>query len=189
MFVYQDQEISMRLLEPRDARSLYLLIQRSREHLREWMLWVDSTQTEEDSMAFIQGAMQQAMQNNGFQAGIWSHGELVGIIGTHQIHWINRTVSIGYWLGEGYQGKGIMTKACQAVIRYLFEECGLHRIEIRAAVDNQKSRRIAERLSFSLEGILRQCEWLGNRFTDHCVYALLQPEYMKQKTYSMNQPT
>ncbi|WOP21260.1 hypothetical protein R0I01_14985 [Bacillus pumilus] len=70
MFVYQDQEISMRLLEPRDARSLYLLIQRSREHLREWMLWVDSNaQTEEDSMAFIQGAMQQAMQNNGFQAG------------------------------------------------------------------------------------------------------------------------
>ena len=87
-----------------------------------------------------------------------SHGELVGIIGTHQIHWINRTVSIGYWLGEGYQGKGIMTKACKAVIQYLFEECGLHRIEIRAAVDNQKSRRIAERLSFSLEGILRQCE-------------------------------
>ncbi len=115
--------------------------------------WIQR-QTEEDSMAFIQGAMQQAMQNNGFQAGIWSHGELVGIIGTHQIHWINRTVSIGYWLGEGYQGKGIMTKACQAVIRYLFEECGLHRIEIRAAVDNQKSRRIPERLSFSLEGIL-----------------------------------
>lgn len=80
MFFYQDQEIAMRLLEPRDARSLYLLIQRSRKHLREWMLWVDSTKTEEDSMAFIQGAMQQAMQNNGFQAGIWSHGELVGII-------------------------------------------------------------------------------------------------------------
>ena len=145
----------MRLLEPRDARSLYLLIQRSESiYVNGCFGWIQR-KTEEDSMAFIQGAMQQAMQNNGFQAGIWSHGELVGIIGTHQIHWIDRTVSIGYWLGEGYQGKGIMTKACKAVIHYLFEDCGLHRIEIRAAVDNLKSRRIPERLSFSLEGILK----------------------------------
>ncbi|MFS0656936.1 GNAT family N-acetyltransferase [Bacillus sp. 179-C3.3 HS] len=188
MFFYQDQDVTLRLLEPRDAKSLFLLIQQSRQHLREWMLWVDSTQTEEDSMAFIQGAMQQALQNNGFQAGIWFRGELVGVIGTHQIQWVNRTVSIGYWLGEGYQGRGIMTKACKALVHYLFAECGLHRIEIRAAVDNNKSRRIAERLSFSLEGILRQCEWLGDRFADHCVYALLQPEYMKHQALHMNHP-
>ncbi|MGE6632083.1 GNAT family N-acetyltransferase [Bacillus sp. NPDC077027] len=189
MFFYQDQNMSMRLLEPRDAKSLFVLIQRSRQYLREWMLWVDTTQTEEDSLAFIHSAMQQALQNNGFQAGIWSHGELVGIIGTHQIHWVNRTVSIGYWLGEGHQGKGLMTKACKAIIQYLFEECGLHRVEIRASVHNKKSRRIAERLSFSLEGILRECEWLGDHFTDHCVYSLLQPEYAEQKERYLIQPT
>lgn len=170
-------DLYLKLLEPKDARAVYMLIQQSKNHLRKWLFWVDGTKKLEDSEAFIEESMKQQAANNGFQAGIWYKGEIAGIIGLHYINWINRTTSIGYWLGEPFQGKGIMTDACRALIDKLFNEYELNRIEIRAAVKNVKSQAVPERLGFTKEGCLRQCEWLHDHFADHFVYGLLREEY------------
>ena len=50
-------------------------------------------------------------------------------------------------------------------------------MEIRCALDNAPSRAIPERLSFRLEGQLRQAEWIYDRFVDHAIYGLLAEEY------------
>ncbi|MED2978954.1 GNAT family protein [Bacillus swezeyi] len=172
-----DDDLYLKKLEPIDAPSVYMQIQQSKDDLRNWLYWVDGTKKLEDTEAFIEDCMKQAAANNGFQAGIWQQNQFAGIIGLHYINWINRTTSLGYWLGKSFQGNGMMTKACQGLIDMLFNECELNRIEIRAATKNFKSQAIPERLGFTKEGCLRQCEWLHDHYADHFVYGLLKEEY------------
>ncbi|RWZ54684.1 N-acetyltransferase [Halobacillus fulvus] len=168
-----DEHTELRLLEVRHAEALFQLTDSSRESLREWLPWVDFTKTAEDSKGFIEGTMKKFGNNDGFEAGIWYKGELAGVVGLHAINWSNRSTTIGYWLGERFTGHGLMTKACQAVIDYCFEELDLKRIEIRAATGNGKSFAIPERLGFQKEGVVRCAERLNGAYVDHYVYGLI----------------
>jgi ribosomal-protein-serine acetyltransferase len=109
--------------------------------------------------------------------GIWWEGRLAGIIGAGRIDWENRSTNIGYWLGEAYQGKGLVTGACRALLDYLFSELKLQRIEIRGATDNPKSCAIPRRLGFSKEGVLRQAQAFDDRYLDIEVHGLLAEDW------------
>lgn len=178
MFYFKlNDDSELRLLEPGHAENLFFLTDNSRIHLREWLPWVDFTKEVSDSRQFIESTLKQFGDNNGFQAGIWLKGELAGVIGLHGINWSNKSTSIGYWLGEGFQGKGLMTTACRAVIGYCFNELGLKRIEIRAATENHKSQAIPERLGFQKEGCTRASEFLYDRYVDHYVFGLIKENF------------
>ncbi|MCY0877368.1 MAG: GNAT family protein [Firmicutes bacterium] len=178
MFIYPVNEtIQLQLLTLKDADAVFQLTDHSRQYLREWLPWVDSTKSVEDTRRFIQFSLNQFAANNGFQAGVRYQGELVGCLGLHGIDWTHRLTSLGYWLGEPYQGRGIMTAAVRAAVTIAFQEYQLNRVEIRAAVGNRKSRAIAERLGFLAEGCVRQAEWLGDRYVDHIVYGMLREEW------------
>ncbi len=81
----------------------------------------------------------QFADGNGFQCGIWYEGTLVGVIGLHEINHMHRKTSLGYYLDKQFEGHGIMTQAVEALIKYCFEELDLNRIEISAAVNNEKA--------------------------------------------------
>ena len=74
------------------------------------------------------------------------------------------------------QGKGIVTKAVKRVMKIGFEDLSLNRLEIKAAVQNIRSRAIPERLGFRLEGILRQAEVVQDAFYDQALYSFLKDE-------------
>ena len=180
MFAYQvDEHIQLRQLEPRFAEDLFQLIDRNRTYLREWLPWVDGTLSPKDTSHFIQLTLNQIAANNGFQTGIFYQGVIAGCIGLHRIDWGNQKTSIGYWLAAEFQGRGIMTKACKAMIDHIFNELELNRVEIRAAVKNRKSRAIPERLGFTQEGTIRRAEWLYDHYVDHVVYGLLKEEWVE----------
>ncbi len=166
-------DAELRLLEMRHAEELFTLIDQNRFHLRQWLGWVDGNQSIADSHNFIRGTLQQFANNNGFQAGIWFQGALAGIIGYNYIDWHNSKAELGYWLGAPFQGHGLVTRACQALIDYSFDDLHLNRIEILCAAGNLRSRAVPERLGFTQEGILRQAEWLYDHFVDLVVYAML----------------
>lgn len=182
MFYYElNKDIELRLLQNKDAEELFQLMDSCREHLREWLPWVDASKSLEDIKAFIQSTMNQFASNNGFQAGIWYKGEIAGVIGFHGINWSNKSTSIGYWLGEKYVGKGIMSKACRVFVDYAFTDLNLNRVEIRCADKNHKSRAIPERLGFTNEGMIREDEWLYDHYVNHIVYGILAKEWNKLK--------
>jgi ribosomal-protein-serine acetyltransferase len=167
----------LRLVEEADAEKLFDLIDRNRQHLRRWLPWLDGNMSIDDTRTFIRHSQEQYSSKKGFQSTIWSENEIAGIIGYHPIDWQNRSVMIGYWLGEQFQGKGIMTAACRALVNHAFHEFKLHRVEIKCATGNTKSCAIPERLLFTKEGIIKDGEWLYDHFVDLVLYRMLDHEW------------
>ena len=167
----------LRLLEHHHAKELFSLIDNNRAYLRQWLPEWDVQKSLEDCKGVIKSSLEQLAANRGFTLGIWWEGRLAGMIGVGHIDWENRSTMIGYWLGEEYQGKGLVTGACHAVIDYLFSELKLWRVEIRCATTNPKSCNIPKRLGFSKEGLLRQAQAFDGRYLDIEVYGLLAEEW------------
>lgn len=174
-----DAEVELRLLEIHHAEELFALIEENRVYLREWMPWVDANGKIEDTQKFIQMSRQQYADNSGLQVGIWYLGKIAGVLGFARRDPVNRGAEIGYWVSAAYQGRGLVTRACRAVIDYAFAELDLHRLEIRCDPQNVKSRAIPERLGFQQEGMLRQVAWLHDHFVDLIVYSMLADEWHK----------
>ena len=177
-----DEEIALRLLEPRHDAALFALVDANRKYLRRWMAWLDSTKSVADIAEFTRKTRQQFADNQGFVAGIWYRGALCGVVGHNHISWSNRACTLGYWLSEDLQGRGIMTQSCRAIVDYSFDELELNRVEIRAATKNAHSRAIPERLGFRREGTIREIEWLYNDFVDHEIYGVLKSEWKANAT-------
>ena len=169
-------QIELRLIELSHVEELFRLIDTNRQHLREWLPWVDANASAAATAAFVSSSLRKADENQGFSAGIWFEGHLCGMVAHHRIDWTDRCTSLGYWLDASHAGKGIMTRSCRAVIAHAFTTLGLHRVVIRCATENHRSRAIPERLGFTLEGIERRSQWLYDHFVDLAVYALLETD-------------
>lgn len=165
----------MGLLEESDAQELQAVVEANRDHLARWMPWAGS-QTLADTLAFIRRAREQLANNEGFQAAVLEEGHIIGVAGFHAVSWEHRRTSIGYWLAEPAQGRGIMTEAVRALVDHALDTWQLHRVEIRAGVENVRSRAIPERLGFTQEGVTRGGERIGDRYIDQAIYAMLAEE-------------
>jgi ribosomal-protein-serine acetyltransferase len=154
------EDLYLQLLEERHAAEVFSLVDRDRTHLRQWLPWVDATETVDDTLSFIRSSLEQFSSNKGFAAGIWSEQRFCGVIGTHKIDTLNRKVEIGYWLGQSFQGRGIITDACRAVVAHLLTGIGLNRVTIQCARENEKSCAVAQRLGFTDEGLAREAQYL-----------------------------
>lgn len=83
---------------------------------------------------------------------------------------------MGYALAESAQGKGYMTEACRAGIRYMFEEVGLHRIMANYMPHNGRSAAVLRRLGFTMEGMAKDYLFLAGRWQDHVLTSLINPQ-------------
>jgi len=180
LFFYEvDGEIQLKLIMPnKDSEEIYQFVDRSRNYLREWLGWVDETQSVDDIRNYEEICLKKFANNEGLSTAIIYKGQFVGKIGINIINWTLKKAEIGYYLDEEFQGSGIMTRAAKGILDIAFNEYKLEKVEILAAVDNHKSRHIPERLGFKLEGINRQAEWLYDHYVDHAVYGLLAREWL-----------
>ncbi|MBP3041791.1 GNAT family N-acetyltransferase [Bacillaceae bacterium Marseille-Q3522] len=180
MFVYKiDNNVSLKLIEIKDAETLFKLTDHSRDVLRKWLPWLDTTTKLDDTKTFIGTSLNDFAANKSLHTVILFHNEMVGTASFNHFDWANKSTSIGYWLDKSYHGKGIMTKVVSGLIDYAFNELKLNRVEIRAASQNKKSRAIPERLGLVKEGCIRQAEWLYDHFVDHIVYGMLAEDWKK----------
>lgn len=182
MFSFKvDDELSLELIQQHQKEELFRLIDRNREHLRKWLLWVDKRKSAEDLEPIIPFWIRNYADNNGFDAGLRYKGELVGMVGLHYIDLKNKTTSIGYFLSEEAQGKGIVTRTISALLDYLFDELKLNRVLIQCAANNEKSKAVPERLGFVNEGITREGQWLYDHYEDLMNYSLLSNDWVRKQ--------
>ena len=179
MFRIQIEEnLHLELLQMIHSQELFALVDQNREHLRQWLPWLDDSKSEEDTKGFIKRTMQQFADDLGCQVGIFFEGKMVGVCGFHPLDKKDRRGELGYWLSQEFEGRGFMTKTCARLIQIGFEQLDLNKISIRCATENCKSASIPERLGFVKEGTFRESEWLYDRFLDHYSYSQLRSEYL-----------
>jgi len=167
---------SLRRLTLEDAEAVFQVVDVNRERLAEWMPWIDGTQGVEDQRAWIARVTADPDEREG--VGIFVDGRYVGGAGL-SVGPFRFAGEIGYWIDAAHEGRGLVTRAVRALVDLGFGELGLHRIAIRAGVDNARSRAIPERLGFTREGVLRGDGKgsAGYGFHDLVVYGLLEDEW------------
>ena|SRR5579863_3298219 len=177
-----DDGIELRGVSVADGPELYAAIDRNRVRLRKWLPWAGLAFEQTDLFAFLQQREIDNAARVSLTTHIRLHGELCGAIGLHVIDQRHRNTSIGYWLDGEYEGRGIMTRACRAIVTEGFRQYGLHRIEIRCATGNSRSLAIPRRLGFVEEGILREAEWVFDQWFDLRVFSMLEQDWKLQSS-------
>jgi RimJ/RimL family protein N-acetyltransferase len=184
-----NNELHLREIEVSDAPAIFHIINTQREYLGKWLPFVAATESWEDTYAFIQSVKDQKVPVVQIVFSIYRDKNLVGLISVLNIDQGNRKAEIGYWISQNEQHQGIVTKSVLAVINYCFTDLMLNRVQIRCGTENLSSRKIPERLGFTLEGVERDSELMSDgHFVDHAVYSLLWIEWMECKYRLLNSP-
>jgi ribosomal-protein-alanine N-acetyltransferase len=89
---------------------------------------------------------------------------------------VAQAATIGYWMGAPHAGKGHMTRAVAAVVRFAFATLRLHRIEAACIPDNAPSMALLQRNGFRREGFARAYLKINDAWRDHVLFALLEGE-------------
>jgi ribosomal-protein-serine acetyltransferase len=171
-----NEEIQLHLLEERHTEEYFALIERNRGFLQEW-IYVEAYEGSVELLrAYVKQHLLHFVEGSGYHLGIWYQDALIGLL-DYRLNERNRSVELGYWLDAAMQGKGFVTQACRTMVRHAFEVHQAHKVVISCAIDNPRSRAVAERLGFVQEGILRQVVRLRDRYVDGVFYGLLVDEW------------
>ncbi|SCY38013.1 GNAT family N-acetyltransferase [Desulfoluna spongiiphila] len=177
MFYRQiDRHLQLRLSVPQFADELFQLTETNRDYLKTWLPWLDSIQKPEDTRRFLDLQLHRFSKGLALHETIFYEGRIAGVLGYNLLDHTNGIGQIGYWMGEEFTGKGIMTRAVKDLILLGFHYWDIQKVEIRCGVANSKSRAIPERLGFTNEGTLRRAEKFYDHYRDLVVYGLLQDE-------------
>lgn len=163
-----------------DALPVWEAVLESRTHLAPWLPWVHQYRSPDDAHSFVIRAQARWLLREDLTVGIFDRnsGRYLGGSGLHRIDWALRTFEIGYWLRRTAQGHGFVSETVQLLTRLAFDRLQAHRVEIRVDTRNVRSRRVAERLGFVLEGTLRRCApGEGGQPADRHIFALIREDY------------
>jgi len=126
---------------------------------------------EEDARAYISRAREQTPETS---FAIAVDGAAVGGIGLMVGSDVERlSAELGYWLGEPYWGRGIVTECVRAVSAHALRELSLRRVFALPFAGNGASCRVLEKAGFTLEARLRSSAIKEGRMTDQFLYALI----------------
>ncbi|ULQ56706.1 GNAT family N-acetyltransferase [Flavihumibacter rivuli] len=125
---------------------------------------------EENAVAFINHVMNE---NPVCIFAIDINGEAVGGIGLHpQADIMRKNAELGYWLGEPFWGKGIVTRAVVQMVEYGFQNLPIDRIFARPFGVNKASQKVLEKAGFVLEGKFERTFYKNGIYHDELVYAI-----------------
>jgi RimJ/RimL family protein N-acetyltransferase len=143
-----------------------------------WAAHRDPAETAE----FIAAMVEAREAETGFVWAIVHEGALVGLIGLEGIvrvsqAWRFDRAELGYWVGPPFQNRGLVTEAGREVLRFGFDDLGLHKIIVGCVAENGASRRVIEKLGFRLLGEQRDHFFRFDRWWNHLVYELLVDDW------------
>ena len=143
----------------------------------EFMAWAPHTSIG-DTRTYLDSASKVSPKKDiGFVIELKATGRVIGGCGYHHFDEKNRKLEAGYVLHRHYWGQGYVTEALRALIRYAFDEMGVHRLEAWCDVRNARSIRVMEKCGMTCEGILREHELRRNGFVTQKVYGILSGEH------------
>ncbi len=177
-----DEQLLLRTWQTEDAEALFEAIHKDRQHLSPWLAWVATTTRPEHTLEFIKTSQAQIRDQEALPLGIFNNGNIIGSTGMH--NWCRDTnrAQIGYWIDREHEGKGIVTRSLTALINYLFGNVGLNKVEIHFIKTNVRSARLAARLGFQTEGIIRNSVLNNGMAEDLIITGMLRNEWQAART-------
>ena len=144
-----------------DEHAVNAAILESYDLLHEFMDWANTKPSLKNMETYIQEAVANwiAKKNDEPYLPLFMFdkvsGVFIGATGYHHYTWTVPCLEIGYWIRSSYLGRGLMTEAINALTQYAFKQLAVKRIAITCDVDNIRSKKIPERLHYTLEGRLK----------------------------------
>ena len=151
----------------------------SMEELRPWMEWAQRPPSVEESELHSRESYCAFLQRTSLGLLLFLKGTvtLVGRSGLHNVNWEIPSFEIGYWCRSRFQGLGYITEAVRGITVYGFETLHARRMAIRCDTRNERSRRVAERAGYPLEGTLRNDDLSPDgQVRDTLVFSLVPEE-------------
>lgn len=177
------KRLMLRPFRRRDVASLHEAVKASLADLQPWLPWIEDYDRGA-SQRFVRESVSAWAERRAFDFTIRTIDDLDRHIGNVSI-WAtsqqNNIGEVGYWIRSDETDKGYATEATTRAVQIGFEEMGLHKVQLRIAVGNTRSERIARRLDFVQEGTLRDEVKVGNRWLDHTVWSMLEKEWWLQR--------
>ncbi len=177
MVITVTDQLLLRTYEPADAQELFDVINNSRKHLQPWLEWVPLTTKQEHALQFIQRSRQELNDQQSLALGIFYDGKIIGGIGMHKWEPAIKRAQVGYWIVKEHEGKGIVNKSLLKFISFLFEQLGLNKVEIHFEPKNKRSAKVADKLGFKIEGVIRQAIMRNGMPEDLVVTGILKSEW------------
>lgn len=145
----------------------------SRARLERWQpTWPEGYLSEASYDRRVALHAAQAAAGSGFAWHLWE-GEV--LVGTCRLAPIRRgaamTGTLGYWVGEGHEGRGLATLAARAACGHAFGTLGLRRIEASYLVGNDASARVLAKAGFAREGVASASLEVAGARRDHVLVA------------------
>jgi RimJ/RimL family protein N-acetyltransferase len=167
-----------------DGRTVNTAISESYEILHQFVDWAKTKPSIEETEEHIRLATANWILKNNEEPWLELYifdrksGDFIGGTGFHHMNWDIPSVETGYWIRNSYSGQGLMTEAINALTQYAFKQMAVKRITITCDIDNARSKKIAERLNYALEGILKshRKKPITGKISDTMVYAKYNDE-------------
>src|SRR5271154_568834 len=152
----------------------------SREFLTPWEpIWPEDDLTRAAFRRRLRRQSDEMARDEAFSFLIFDAG-VDTLLGGLTLGGIRRGVAqsgtLGYWMGAPHAGKGRMTRAVAAAVRFGFSTLRLHRIEAACLSENVASQTLLEHNGFQREGLARAYLRINGAWRDHLLYALVEPE-------------
>jgi RimJ/RimL family protein N-acetyltransferase len=172
------ERLSIRRPEAADAEAMFRY--RSDPLVIRYQSWEPGSV--EEVRTFLAGLPELGEETPGrwYQVGLFlkSSGELIGDCGIQvQVH-DSRQVEVGITLAREFQGRGFATEALRALIGYLFEELGKHRVFGSVDPRNGPSMALLERVGMRREAHFVESLWFKGAWADDVIFAMLRREYL-----------
>lgn len=175
----------LRPFERRDSLALLEAVRASLPELSHWLPWAHPRYGRSDAQSYIRESMRSWKEAKAYDfaiRGLDDPGRHLGNISVWFISRSFKTGEIGYWVRSDETSKGIGTEATRKALDIAFNELHLHRVILRIAIGNRASERVAEKLGFTREGVLREEIKVRGEWLDHSVWGMLEHEQHRTGT-------
>lgn len=173
-----DDEISLVPAHCVEAEAIFRLVRKNLDQLGDWMGWAGPAYAHTDAENFLESCRSDWDGGVALNYVVQFMDVPAGTVGLMHLKSPAKVFEIGYWLNRAAQGRGVMTRACRALLREAFTGLGANLVEIRAASDNRASRAVAERLGMVEEATLRlRSDNARGDLLDLVVYSISRAEW------------
>jgi len=163
-----------------DGVALYELADNNRSYLSDYYTHVlHATPDKETAEQYVREKMAAWLLQQEYSFGIWENrtAQLIGLIQLTSIDWSIPRADLAFFLDQSFQGKGMMTEALQAVIRFAFTQLFIEKLSLHTSMENYDMHRIARKCGFRREGDLRsEMRKAGGDYVDVMLFGLTRTE-------------